>query len=100
MDAPAGATQGGGHTGFLIHLPAAVLALAFILIMSRIQPSLLLCTHEIIVLHLLGMMLEKIPVRVTAPRFDLTSQHQKVSRLPTEPPGLCNGFILVLKHTQ
>ena len=25
--------------------------------------------------------------RVTAPRFELTSQRQKVSRLPTEPPG-------------
>ena len=29
----------------------------------------------------------KIPVRVTAPRFELKSQRQKVSRLPTEPPG-------------
>ena len=29
----------------------------------------------------------KIPVRVAAPRFELTSQRQKVSRLPTEPPG-------------
>ena len=29
----------------------------------------------------------KIPLRVTAPRFELTSQRQKVSRLPTEPPG-------------
>ena len=29
----------------------------------------------------------KIPVRVTTPRFELTSQRQKVSRLPTEPPG-------------
>ena len=29
----------------------------------------------------------KIPVRVTTPRFELTSQHQKVSRLTTEPPG-------------
>ena len=26
-------------------------------------------------------------IRVTAPRFELTSQRQKVSRLPTEPPG-------------
>ena len=26
----------------------------------------------------------KIPARVTAPRFELTSQRQKVSRLPTE----------------
>ena len=30
---------------------------------------------------------EKSPARVTAPRFELTSQRQKVSRLPTEPPG-------------
>ena len=29
----------------------------------------------------------KIPVRVTAPGFELTFQRQKVSRLPTEPPG-------------
>ena len=27
------------------------------------------------------------PVRVTAPRLELTSHRQKVSRLPTEPPG-------------
>ena len=32
-------------------------------------------------------MTEKIPVRVTATRFELTTQRQKVSRLPTEPPG-------------
>ena len=38
--------------------------------------------NELIVLHLL-----KIPARVTAPRFELTSQRQKVSTLPTEPPG-------------
>ena len=49
-----------GHTGFL-YLPSAVLAIIFIA--RRIQPSLslvdreidFLCTHEIIVLHLLGM---------------------------------------------
>ena len=29
----------------------------------------------------------KIPIRVTAPRFELTLQRQKVSKLPTEPPG-------------
>ncbi|CAM9097354.1 unnamed protein product, partial [Ascophyllum nodosum] len=35
-----------------------------------------LCIHELIVLHyfLLGMMRGKIPLRVTAPRFELTSQ--------------------------
>ena len=38
----------------------------------------------------------KIPVRVTPPSFELTSQRQKVSRLPTEPPGrpvLCNIYL-------
>ena len=64
VDAPAGVTQEGGHTGFLIHLPSAVRAL--ILIARRIQPSLslvdrevyrILCTHELIVLHLLGIFL-------------------------------------------
>ena len=60
VDAPAGVTQEEGHTGFL-HLPSAVLALVFIA--RRIRPSLPsltvksnVCTHEIIVLHLLGMM--------------------------------------------
>ena len=60
MDAPAGITQEEGHTGFLIHLPSAVLAL--ILIARRIQPffslvdreSRILCTHELIVLHFVG----------------------------------------------
>ena len=36
----------------------------------RRQRSRILCTHNIIVQHLLAMMWEKIPVRVTAPRFD------------------------------
>ena len=36
VDVPAGVTQEEGHTGFLIHLPSAVLALIFIAI--RIQP--------------------------------------------------------------
>ena len=93
VGAPDGVTQEGSHTGFL-HLPSAVLAI--ILIARRIQPSLslvdrevvFLCIHEIIVLFLLGMIGGKISVRVTAPGFDLTSQRQKVSRLPTEPPGL------------
>ena len=95
VDVPAGVTQEKGHTGFL-HFPSAVLALIFLA--RRIQPSLslvdrevdFLCTHELIVLHLLGMFFfceEKFPVRVTAPRFELTSQRRKVSRLPTEPPG-------------
>ena len=62
VDAPAGVTQEEGHTGVL-HLPSALLALIFIA--RRIQPSLYLvvrevyrifCAHEIIVLHLLGML--------------------------------------------
>ena len=36
------------------------------------------------------------PVRVTAPRFELMSQRQKVSRLPTEPPG---RQLINVKHT-
>ena len=72
------------------HLPSAVLALFFSREKDLAVPfprrswSRILCTHDIIVLHLLGMTWEKTPVRVTAPRFELTSQRQKVSRLPTE----------------
>ena len=63
VDAPAGVTHEEGHTGFLIHPPSAVLALIFLA--RRIQPSLslvdreveFLCTHDLIVLHLLGMIL-------------------------------------------
>ena len=44
VDAPAGATQEGGHIGFL-HLPLAVLALIFIA--RRIQPSLSLVDREV-----------------------------------------------------
>ena len=36
VDVPAGVTQKEGHTGFLIHLPSAVLALIFLA--RRIQP--------------------------------------------------------------
>ena len=47
------------------------------------------------VLHSLGILfyflfiyfVKKIPVRMTAPRFELTFQRQKVSRLLTELPG-------------
>ena len=90
-----------------------------VFIARRIQPSLslvdreveFLCTHDMIVLHLLGMMLEKIPSScVTAPRFELTSQRQKVSRLPTEPPGrpylsiilipeYCYNIIIIVRST-
>ena len=42
-----------------------------------------------------------IPVRLTAPKFELTSQRQKVSRLPTEPPGrpALRATILVRTHS-
>ena len=62
VDAPAGITQEEGRTRFL-HISSAVLALIFL--GRRIQPSLslvdrevyrILFTHELIVLHLLGMM--------------------------------------------
>ena len=45
VDAPAGVTQEEGHTGFLIHLPSAVLALIFIA--RRIQPSLSFADREV-----------------------------------------------------
>ena len=88
MDAPTGVTQEEGHTGFLIHLPSAVLALIFFA--RRIQPFLSLVDREVefcvlLVWHF--FMRKKIPVRVTTPRFELTSQRQTVSRLPIEPQG-------------
>ena len=59
VDVPARVTQEEGHTGFLIHLLSAVLALIFLA--RRIQPFLSLVDREvefcvliIIVLHLLG----------------------------------------------
>ena len=45
VDVPAGATQEEGHTGFLIHLPSAVLALIFLA--RRIQPFLSLVDREV-----------------------------------------------------
>ena len=39
----------------------------------------------------------KIPVRVTAPRFELMSQHQRLSRLPTEPPGRPAAYYVYYK---
>ena len=45
LDVPAGATQEEGHTGFLIHLLSAVLAL--ISLARRIQPSLSLVDREV-----------------------------------------------------
>ena len=45
VDVPAGVTQEEGHTGFLIHLPPAVLA--FIFLARRIQPFLCLVDFEV-----------------------------------------------------
>ena len=45
MDVPAGVTQEEGHTGFLIHLLSAVLALIFLA--RRIQPFLSLVDREV-----------------------------------------------------
>ena len=45
VDVPAGVTQEEGHTGFLIHLPSAVLALVFLA--RRIQPFLSLVDREV-----------------------------------------------------
>ena len=79
--------------------PSAVIALIFIA--RNIQPSLSLVDHGVepcvlprnIRSPLVGhyycfiFLRGKIPVRVvTAPRFELTFQRQKISRLPTEPP--------------
>ena len=68
---------GGGHTRFL-HLPSAVLALIFIA--GRIQPSLslfdreveFLGTHELIVLHLWGMIYVFIFERKNPSSYDCT----------------------------
>ena len=62
LDVPAGVTQEKGHTGFIIHLLSAVLALVFLA--RRIQSFLslvdreveFLCTNDLlIVLHPLGI---------------------------------------------
>ena len=95
---PAGVTQEEGHRGFLIHLPSAVRALIFLA--RRIQPFLslvdrevefILCTNDLIVLHLLGHFIlfylffsEKNPVyrdRTHVPTC------QKVTRLPLSYRG-------------
>ena len=44
LDAPAGVAQEEGHTGFLVHLSPAVLALVFLA--RRIQPFLSLFDRE------------------------------------------------------
>ena len=45
VDVPAGVTQEEGHTGLLLHLPSAVLALIFVA--RRIQPLFSLVDHEV-----------------------------------------------------
>ena len=45
VDVPAGVTQDEGHTGFLIHLPSAVLALKFLA--KIIQPFLSLVDRKV-----------------------------------------------------
>ena len=45
LDVPAGVTQEGGHTGFLIHLLSAVRALIFLA--RRIQPFLSLVDRDV-----------------------------------------------------
>ena len=45
VDVPAGVTQEEGYTGFLIHLPSAVLAAMFLA--RRIQPFLSLVDREV-----------------------------------------------------
>ena len=48
------------------------------------------------IFHFFIFLRGKIPVRVTAPRFETTCQRQKVSKLPTEPPGLFLTFNVLL----
>ena len=92
-----------GHIGGRSHRisPPSSAALAFIFIARRIQPFLSLIDREVeFVLHYLLGILGKIPVHVTAPRFEPTSQRQKVSRSPTEQPGLhTRSTVLCQKHT-
>ena len=45
VDVPAGVTQEEGHTGFLIHLPSAVLALIFLA--RRFQPFVSIVNREV-----------------------------------------------------
>ena len=70
-----------GHIGFPIHLPSAVHALIFLA--RRIQPFLsllgrevyrILCTNDLIVLHLLGFFLFFSEENSQLPGFELTSQ--------------------------
>ena len=76
MDVPAGVTQGEGHTGFLIHLPSAVLALLFLA--RRIQPFLSLVDREVefcrLVGHLFYFILFFGEEKSQSPGFELKSQ--------------------------
>ena len=75
-----------GHTGFLIHLPSAVQALIFLA--RRIQPFLslvervsrILCTNDLIVLHLLGFFFLVRKISFTGIRTHVPTC-QKVTRL-------------------
>ena len=98
LDVPAEVTQEEGHTGFLTHLPSAVRALIFLA--RRIQPFLslvdregrILCTNDLIVLHLLGMfyfififILGRKKSRL--PGLELMSQRVRSYEVTSEPPG-------------
>ena len=85
VDAPAGVTQ--DFSTFLLWcVPLSFLREGF----SRSFPSStvksILCTNDLIVLHLLGIhiyiyylfFVRKIPVRVTTPRFELTSHRDQL----------------------
>ena len=87
MDVPAGVTREEGHSGFLILIPSAVLALIFL--SRRIQPFLslvdlevefgtgILCSNDLIVLHLFGInfvLLYFCEEKSQLPGFELTSQ--------------------------
>ena len=89
-----GVTQEEGHAGFLIHLPSSavvVVLLPLLFSSRRIQAFLSLvdleveslCTNDLIFHHsfLSGIIIflwGKIPLRATAPGFELTSQRQKI----------------------
>ena len=82
-----------GHTGFLTHLPSAVLALNFLARGGFSRSFSCLPAVESSYVYerinrspLLGHIYKSIYFFST-PGFELASQLQKVSRLPTEPPG-------------
>ena len=96
MDIPVGVTQEEGRTGFLIQRPSVVLALLFLA--RRIQPFLSLVDREaefcvvtnesfstcrafFFFFFFFFFFSEK---KSRLPGFELTSQRQKVSRIPTE----------------